>query len=109
MESFHIQITKKMVVLLSILMFFSASKCKDQNKEQNVFNISDCLELSGEFVRDTALLNEDVKFMVCFKNKCDTIISFYPQTGILVFMKLDTLLGDNLYHERIISCSFFKA
>lgn len=93
-----------MVIILTILMLFSASKCRDLNEEHRL-NITDCLELSGKFVPDSAISKENIKLIVYFKNKCDTVISFYPKMGLLAFTRLDTSFSNNLYE---INCDVKK-
>lgn len=97
MKLIYVQITSKIVMFLVVLMLFSASKCEDLDTECSMFNISDCLELSGEFACDSVSLGEVVDFVVCFRNKCDTVISFYPQMGLLAFVKQDSCFSDNLF------------
>jgi len=100
----------KNIILIIILIILNANKC-DENKSKNKVNceennINNYITLQLSCNKDTFSFGDTLVFSLCFINKVDSLLKFYPKVRMLlektpiVFLPIDKI-GSKLLNDTV--------
>lgn len=85
MVAFYLQYTKKMVSIIFLMTILTSFKCSTLQVEvQNCKEIKKYLDMEFSFTEDSVKYGDYLNVNVLYKNKTDTLLTFYPKAVVFI-------------------------